>query len=250
MQLDFSGRVAIVTGGGSGVGREIARLVCGGGGSVAVVDIDPEKAGETVALLEGSGGGAAAYRADVTNGEDVRKMVEEVLKQFGQVDILFNNAGYGIFKKFKDTTPQDWSLDLGVNLYGPLHCTRAVINHMIGRKYGKIVNTVSDAGRVGEPNLAVYSAAKAGAIGLAKALAKEVGQYGINVNCVALGTTRTPLVAGLLTPEYEEKMIRAYPLKRLGLPHEPAQAAVFLASDQASWITGQVLAVNGGYSCV
>jgi NAD(P)-dependent dehydrogenase (short-subunit alcohol dehydrogenase family) len=250
MNLELNGKVAVVTGGGSGVGREIAGLLCSEGAMVAVVDIIGEKAEETVKMLVGRGGKTQAYQADVIDSDSVDRLAGNVLEQLGSIDILFNNAGYGMFKSFKDSTREDWMADINVNLIGTLNCTRAFINVMIEKRYGRIINIISDAGRVGEPFMTTYSAAKAAVAGFSKALAKEVGQSGITVNCVALGTTKTPLMAPFLTPEIERKMIKNYPLGRLGLPHEPARMAVFLSSEAASWITGQVIAVNGGYSMI
>jgi len=250
MDLDLRDKVAVVTGGGSGVGQEIAALLCNEGARVVVVDIAMEKAEATVKMLSGFGKRAEAYQTDVIDTESVNSLAGAVLRKFGAVDILVNNAGYGMFKSFKDSTREDWMVDINVNLIGTLNCTRAFIDVMIERRFGKIINIVSDAGRVGEPFMTTYSAAKAAVIGFSKALAKEVGRLGITVNCVALGTTKTPLMAPFLSPEIEKKMIKHYPLGRLGLPHEPARMAVFLASEAASWITGQVVAVNGGYSMI
>jgi 2-hydroxycyclohexanecarboxyl-CoA dehydrogenase len=248
MDLLLKDRVAIVTGAGSGVGREITKVLCGEGAKVAAVDIKPEKAAETVELVKGLPGRATAYKADVINFEEFQGVVNRVISDFGQIDILVNNAGYGVYKNFEASTGQDWMIDININLIGVLNCTRSVINHMKERKYGKVLNIVSDAGRVGEPFLTSYSAAKAGAIGFSKALAKEVGRDGINVNCVALGTTKTPLIEPFITPEAEKKMLKRYPLGRLGLPADHAYLVAFLVSDRASWITGQVISVNGGYS--
>lgn len=231
MDLGLNGKVAVVTGGGSGVGREIAGLLCSEGAIVAVVDIVMEKAEETVKMLVGRGGKAQAYQADIIDSGSVNTLAENVLRQFSSVDILFNNAGYGMFKSFKDSTREDWMVDINVNLIGTLNCTRALINVMIEKKFGRIINIVSDAGRVGEPFMTTYSAAKAAVVGFSKALAKEVGRSGITVNRVALGTTKTPLMTPFLNPEMERKMIKNYPLGRLGLPHEPACMAVFLSSE-------------------
>lgn len=219
------------------------------GALVAVADIVLEKAERTKKMITEKGGKALAVKVDVAKRDEVQAGVKRVLEEFGRIDILINNAGLGVEKCFAETDPEvDWQLDLGVNLYGVLNCTHAVIGYMIQQKSGKIVTTVSDAGRVGEPHLPVYSAAKAGAIGFTKALAKDVGKYGINVNCVALGATRTPLISTGLTPEREQKLARLYPLRRIGEPADAANAITFLASPYASFITGQVLPVNGGYS--
>lgn len=248
MENMLKGKVAIVTGGGRGVGREICRIFGQEGASVAVVDINEETARDTAKILEEARGKAIALKIDVTDGNEVEQMVNKVLEVYGRVDILVNNAGYGVNKRFNETTKEDWDKDIGINLYAPLHCTRAVIGKMIEQKYGKIITIVSDAGRVGEPHIPVYSAAKAGAIGFSRALAKDVGKFGINVNCVALGATKTPLISGRLTPEREAQMVKFYPMRRLGMPEDPAYAVTFLASDFAGFITGQVLPVNGGYS--
>ncbi|MFA5078370.1 MAG: SDR family oxidoreductase [Dehalococcoidia bacterium] len=250
MDLSFQDKVAVVTGGGSGVGREITRLFCEAGATVIVADLILEKGNETARILSGLPGKVVAVKADVTRYTEVKEMMAEALKTTGKVDILVNNAGFGVLKSFGDTTPDDWMVDLGVNLFGTLHCTREIINHMIERKFGKVINIVSDAGRVGQAYQATYSAAKAAVIGFSKALAMEVGKHGINVNCVSLGATKTPLIMPFITPEIEQRLIKAYPLQRLGLPEEPAALAVFLASDRAAWITGQVYSVNGGFSMI
>ena len=250
MDLLLNDRVAVVTGAGSGVGREITKVLCGEGAKVAAVDINQEKAAETVELVKGLTGKAVAFNADVIDFQKFQEVTNRIISDFGHIDILVNNAGYGIYKNFDASSGQDWMIDININLIGVLNCTRSVINHMKERRYGKVLSIVSDAGRVGEPFLTSYSAAKAGAIGFSKALAKEVGRDGINVNCVALGTTKTPLIEPFLTPEAEKKMLKRYPLGRLGLPADHAYLAAFLVSDRASWITGQVISVNGGYSMI
>jgi NAD(P)-dependent dehydrogenase (short-subunit alcohol dehydrogenase family) len=248
MDLLLKDRVAVVTGAGSGVGREITRVLCGEGASVAAVDIFEEKAGQTVEQVKGLPGKATAFKADVIDLQQFQEVADRIISGFGHIDILINNAGYGLYQNFEASTGKDWMIDININLIGVLNCTRAVINHMKGRRYGKVLNIVSDAGRVGEPYFTSYSAAKAGAIGFSKALAKEMGRNGINVNCIALGTTKTPLIEPFLTPEAEKKMLKRYPLGRLGLPADHAYLAAFLVSDRASWITGQCFPVNGGYS--
>ncbi|MBN1691701.1 MAG: SDR family oxidoreductase [Dehalococcoidia bacterium] len=250
MHLNFQDRVAVVTGGGSGVGREITRLFCEAGATTIVADLVLEKAEETARILSGLPGKTIAMKADITKYAEVKEMIAEAVKISGKVDILVNNAGFGVLKNFNETTPDDWMADFGVNLFGVLHCTREIINHMIERKYGKVINIVSDAGRVGQAYQATYSAAKAAVMGFSKALAREVGTHGININCVSLGATKTPLIMPFITPEIEQRLIKAYPLRRLGLPQEPAALVIFLASDSAAWITGQVYSVNGGFSMI
>ena len=178
-------------------------------------------------------------------------MVEEIKNVYGTVDILVNNAGYWTTKLFKDTTPEDWEKDIKICFYGVLHCTHAVIKDMIEKKYGRIINIVSDAGRIGEPFLAVYSGAKGAIIAFSKALAKEVARYNITVNCVSPGITKTPGVEEFLkSVGGEEKLVKAYPRGRLGLPEDVANAVLFFASDRSEFITGQVLSVSGGYTTV
>ncbi len=250
MDLGLKNKTALVTGAGSGVGREVTRVLCSEGAIVAAADIDLKKAEQTVELMQGLNGRAFAYEMDVINWNKVQDTVALFIKKAGHIDILVNNAGYGVYKTFDTTTYDDWMTDINVNLIGSLNCARAVISHMLENKYGKIVNVVSDAGKTGERFLVTYSAAKAAVIAFAKALAKETGRSNINVNCVALSSIKTPLILPFLTPEAEKKMIKSYPLGRLGLPEDPASLIVFLASDRASWITGQAFSVNGGYAMV
>lgn len=248
MENILKGKVAIVTGGGRGVGAEICSVFAQEGASVAVVDIDGNTAEATAKKLTDTGYKAIAIKTDILDPQQVEKMVATVKEAFGPVDILINNAGYGVQKKFIDTTADDWAKDININIYGVLNCTKAVLGEMLERKYGKIINIVSDAGRVGEPMLPVYSAAKAGAIGFSRALAKDVGKNNINVNCVALSAIKTELIASILTPEKEEKMTKVYPMRRLGQPVDVAQMVAFLASDLTGYITGQVIPINGGYA--
>ncbi len=248
MENILKGKVAIVTGGGRGVGAGICSVFAQEGASVAVVDIDGNTAEATAKKLTDAGYKAIAIKTDILDPQQVEKMVATVKEKLGPVDILINNAGYGVQKKFTDTTADDWSKDININIYGVLNCTKAVLGEMQERKYGKIVNVVSDAGRVGEPMLPVYSAAKAGAIGFSRALAKDVGKSGINVNCVALSAIKTELIASILTPEKEEKMAKVYPMRRLGQPEDVAHMVALLASDLTGFITGQVIPINGGYA--
>ena len=201
MDIGLKGRIAVVTGAGSGVGREIVKLLNTEGAVVMALDIVHEKARETAALCVGPGLDVTAYKADIINAEEVNAVAVEILGKYGKVDILINNAGYGQFKPFNESSCSDWMVDINVNLIGTLNCTRAFINNMIGNKYGRVVNIVSDAGRVGEAYMTTYSAAKAAVVGFSKALAKEMGPHGIHVNCVALGTTKTPLMMPFLTGE-------------------------------------------------
>jgi NAD(P)-dependent dehydrogenase (short-subunit alcohol dehydrogenase family) len=246
--IDLGGKVALITGAGRGIGRETAHLAAAAGGRVAVVDLAGDSAKAVVAEIEKQGGQAVAVSADVTKPVETARMVEETLRAFGRLDILVNNAARWTVKPFKELTPQDYDTDIGIALLGTLHSTRAALDALIRQGSGRIVNVVSDAGRVGEPFLTVYSAAKAGVIGFTKALAKELGRYNITVNAVAPGTTRTPGSRDFIEGAGEEKLVKAYPLRRLGEPRDVAGAILFFASDLAGYVTGQVLSVSGGYS--
>jgi NAD(P)-dependent dehydrogenase (short-subunit alcohol dehydrogenase family) len=268
MDLMLKGKVSIVTGCGEGIGRRTALVLGGEGAKIVVNDIYPEKITKLVNELQAQGIEALGIKADVTREEEVNQLVKQTIDRFGKVDILVNNAGRGADwehggspKSFVSTERKNWDYTISVCLYGTLNCTREVLPHMIERKYGKIISMISDAGRVGEPNQAAYSAAKGGIVAFSKALAKEVAGYNINVNCVSAAATRTERYIATfekwkeqLDPKaFEEriqKMVRGYPLGRLGEPIDQARAVAFFASDCSNWVTGQTLSVNGGYSMV
>ncbi len=247
--IDLSGRSAIVTGGGRGIGRETALLLGRAGACVTVADVDEGSAQQVAGEIRALGVQALGVRADVTSAADARALASRAVDAHGRVDILVNNAARWTTRLFKDMTPEDYDADLRVTLYGTMHVTRAVLDAMMEQKYGHIVNLISDAGRIGEPYLTVYSAAKAGVSGFTRALAKEVGRYNITVNGVAPGTTHTPGAAEFIEKAGgEEKLARAYPLRRLAQPIDIANAILFLASDMASYVTGQIFSVSGGYT--
>ena len=243
-------RVAIVTGGSSGIGKAICKRMATEGAVVIVADIAIEQAKEVANELKALGAKAIALNVDVTKSQDTDQMVTSVLDEFGKVDILVNNAGgsppeKGVF--FHDSKEEVWDWAIALNLKGVRNCTRAVINHMIKRKSGKIVSTASISGITGTLTKVDYSAAKAGVIGFTKALAKEVASYGINVNCVSPGPIATPLFLSN-KKELQEEAIQAVFLKRVGKPEEIANMVAFLASDEASFIVGQNFIVDGGRS--
>ena len=251
VSIDLSGRSAIVTGGGRGIGRETALLLARAGAHLTIADLDAASAEAVAAEARALGVHAIGARTDVTSAADAQAMAQAALAAHGRIDILVNNAARWTIKLFKDMTPQDYDNDIRVTLYGALHCSRAVLDTMSAQKYGRIVNLISDAGRIGEPYLSVYSAAKAGVAGFTKALAKEIARYNVTVNGVAPGTTNTPGAAEFIaTAGGEEKLARAYPLRRLGQPLDIANAILFLASDMSSYMTGQIFSVSGGYSTV
>ncbi|MFQ5503198.1 MAG: SDR family NAD(P)-dependent oxidoreductase [Planctomycetota bacterium] len=256
--LDLKGRIALVTGAGQGVGRETVLLFAQqGAGGIVINDLFPERAEAVAKEVEALGTGVRCLPVgcDVTRHDDVKAMMEKADREFDRIDILINNAGVPALdpsalagQLLVKTQPDDWEPYIRLNLYGVMYCTHVAVKGMVERGYGKIVTVISDAGRVGEVGRVAYSAAKAGAAGFSRALAQEVGRSNVNVNCIALGTTRTPVTEALFTEEVVKRMLKRYPLKRLGEPNDAASALLFLASDAASWITGQTLPVNGGFS--
>lgn len=255
--LDLKGHVGLITGAGQGVGRAVAlRFAENNAAGVVVNDFRLERAEAVAAEVEKLGVKALAAQCDVTDFAAVSAMFEKARAKFGAVDILVNNAGNAgpdptkvVRKPFWEQQPDDWTPFMATNLYGVINCVRAAGPAMIERKYGKIVTVISDAGRVGEPRLEIYSAAKAGAAGFMRAIAKQLGRQWITANCVALGATRTPTT----TPRHEDpeatkRVLKVYQVKRLGEPEDAANMILFLSSDASSWITGQTIPVNGGYS--
>ncbi|MDN3059782.1 SDR family oxidoreductase [Streptomyces sp. SRF1] len=254
--LNLDGRVALVTGAGQGVGAEIARHLASSGATVVVNDFYADRAEKVASELASTGASAVGVGADVSDYDDVRRMFQTSEELFGRVDILVNNAGNAGPSEsivetvpFWETSPEDWDRWMRVNYYGVLNSTRLALPGMVERRYGRIVTIVSDAGRVGEPNFVVYAGAKAGATGVMRSVAKAVGRYEITANSIALASTETPTTAPALADEAVRKaMLSHYVVRRLGQPTDAAALALFLASDAASWITGQTYPVNGGYS--
>jgi 2-hydroxycyclohexanecarboxyl-CoA dehydrogenase len=250
--MDFKTKSIVITGAGAGIGRRTAMEMASRGGMLVVSDIDAFRAEEVVREIGDAGGRAVAAQADVREYDQVESVINTAIAEFGQVDILINNAGTGIPKPFIMTDPRDWNFDIGICLFGAMNGCRAVLPHMVERKAGKIVNICSDAGRVGEPMLAAYSAAKAGVVGFSKAIAREVASNNILVNCVCFSTIRTELMAGLFeaNPEVEKKMSKRYPMKRIGEMEEAANAIMLMCSEYVTFVTGQVLSCNGGFAMV
>jgi 2-hydroxycyclohexanecarboxyl-CoA dehydrogenase len=269
MDLGLKGKVALVTGSGQGVGREIAKVLAAEGAHVIANDIFQERADAVAKEITDAGNTALGIKADITNLEEVQAMVSHGTEALGPVDILVNNAGVPVPIRseeiartiFIKSVPSEWKLQIDLNIYGWLNCTYSVIHSMVERNTGKILSVISEAGRIGEYNMVVYSGMKAGILGCTKALAREVGRYSINVNCVALGATAHEGVKERLDPdatmessELLRRMVKSYPvgrgLGRIGRPSDPAAAIAFLASDKAPFITGQCLSVSGGFSMV
>jgi len=249
--IDLNGRVAIVTGAGRGIGCETAQLLARAGARVVIADIDEASANAAAEQIRASGGDAIGVRTDVTNSDDARALAQAALEKFGRIDILVNNAARWTTKLFKDMTPEDYDVNLRVTLYGTLNVSRAVLDAMTEQKYGRIVNLISDAGRIGEPYLTVYAAAKGGVAAFTKSLAKEVGRYNITVNGIAPGVTHTPGSRDFIeSAGGEEKIAKAYPLRRLAQPIDIANVILFLASDMSAYMTGQIFSASGGYTTI
>ena len=247
MDLGLGGKVAMVTGAGSGIGEAIALLLAAEGAVVVGADLDGDNAN---AMAEKAGSPAAGVKLDVSSYDEARATVAGIVERHGRLDILVNCAGAWRIGPFMEAPPEDWAFEIDTNLMGTIHCTRAALDPMVAQGGGKIVNISSDAGRIGEFRQAVYSGAKAGIIGFSKAVAREVGRSGIHVNVVCPGYTKTPGTEGQLDAELEARIAKGYPLRKLGLPDDVAKVAVFLASDGASHTTGQTISVSGGYSMV
>jgi NAD(P)-dependent dehydrogenase (short-subunit alcohol dehydrogenase family) len=248
--MNLKERIVIVTGGASGIGEAICKRMAHEGAFVVVSDIAVEQAEKLAGELTNMGTRSIALNVDVTRSQNTEQMMMAVIDEFGKVDILVNNAGGSHPEKgmyFIDSKEEAWDWTINLNLKGVRNCTRAVINHMIERKGGKIVNMASISGIMGTVTKVDYSAAKASVIGFTKALAKEVAPYGINVNAISPGPIETPLFLSN-TEEFKENVLKAIPLKRFGKPEDIANMVVFLASDEADFITGQNFIVDGGRS--
>jgi 3-oxoacyl-[acyl-carrier protein] reductase len=250
MDLGLRGRVAVVTGGASGVGREIALSLAAEGAYVAVNYRSSVKDAETlVGNIVAKGGKAKAYKADVADLAAVKAMVDEIVKDFGGLNILINNAGLAIRQRFLETKPEDWRRQIDACLYGAIHCCYAVAPHLESAKNGRIISVIGDSSRVGESGLAIVAAARAGVVALMKSLARELGRSGTTANTVSLGLVETPHDKDWVDAN-RDKLIKLYPLRRLGLPDDVAPMVTLLASPHSGWITGQVLSISGGFSMV
>ncbi|MEJ5301060.1 MAG: 3-oxoacyl-ACP reductase family protein [Thermodesulforhabdaceae bacterium] len=243
---------AIVTGSGRGIGRAIALELAQEGADVAIVDLDLENAESAAKEIRQMGRQSLALKVDVTRFAEVKEAFDRVLSEFGKVDILVNNVGWDKVMPFVQTTEELWDKLIAVNYRSVLNCSRAILDHMIERRYGKILSISSDAGRVGSTGEAVYSGCKGAVIAFSKSLAREVARYKINVNVVCPGPTDTPLFSEIAgeNPKLAGALEKAIPWGRLAKPEDIAPVVAFLVSDTADYITGQTISVSGGLTMV
>jgi NAD(P)-dependent dehydrogenase (short-subunit alcohol dehydrogenase family) len=247
----MEGKVAIVTGGSAGIGRATAVAFAAEGASVTVADVDDDRGKEVVVAIEESGGHAFFVHADVSVADDVRAMVEATVERFGRLDFAFNNAGIeGQPAPTAECTRENWDRTLGINLTGVFLCMQAEIPAMLASGGGAIVNCASIAGLVGFPGMVAYVATKHGVVGATRATALELAPQGIRVNAVCPGAIETEMVmrAAQAQPELIDQTVAAHPIGRMGRPEEIASSVLWLCSESASFVTGQALAVDGGYT--
>jgi len=243
--MSLQGRVAIVTGAAQGIGRAIAETLAKAGADIVVADLDPTRSKETVAAVEQAGRKALNIKVNVADANDTKAMADQVLKEWGKIEILVNNAGItrdGLLLRMKE---EDWNLVLQVNLNGTFHCTKAVLQPMTKQRYGRIVNIASIVGAMGNIGQANYAASKAAVIGFTKTVAREYASRNVTVNAVAPGFIDTAMTQGL-SPDVKEALQKQIPLARLGTPADIANGVRFLVSEDSAYITGHVLHVNGG----
>jgi NAD(P)-dependent dehydrogenase (short-subunit alcohol dehydrogenase family) len=244
--MDLKNKVALVTGAGRGIGKATALVLAEAGANVVINDIDINKAESVSESLQRIGIKSAPNKANVAVYNEVDRMINKVVSDFGQIDILVNNAGITKPLQIEEMTEKEWNEVLGINLTGVFFCCKAAVPHMKKRRYGRIINISSLNGRTGRIGNGVhYSAAKAGILGLTMCLAREVGKYGVTVNAVAPGPILTELTASFPKQTWE-KINLNLAMEREGKPEDIANAVLFLASDKAGWITGEVVDVNGG----
>jgi len=269
MKLGLENQVALVTGGGQGVGRQICMELAAEGAKVVVNDLFAERAEKVAAKIQAAGGSALAAPADITHADAVKTLVTQASTHFdAPVSILVNNAGIiperrekgGRTPPFLDMPTMDWAKIVNLNVYGTMHCCHSVLPSMVARKGGRIINIISEAGRIGEANMAVYSGAKAAIAGFARALAREHGRHAITVNCIALGAVSHEGIkdgplrvdATVANDERLGKMLKVYPIAkgigRLSRPDDVSGLVAFLASDRALFITGQTIGASGGFA--
>lgn len=248
MDLRLKDRVAYLTGGTSEIGAEVCRTLAKEGAKLAITDIHKEKGNELVKEINAFGGDAIFTKTDVSDYNEIKESVTKANDHFGRLDIMVYLAGMGKIGKFAQSDPADWKQMVDVLLYGMLSTTHIVLPLMIKNNYGKIVSVMGESSRIGESGLSLVAAPRAGQPALVKSVAREVGRNNITLNCVSVGVVETSHYPSGHLEKYREKIVKNYPLGRLGEPEDIAPLVAFLCSDLSSWITGQVFSVNGGYS--
>ena len=257
MNKEFEGKVALITGGARGIGLATAKMLAEQGAKLALLDINRETLAQGRESVSGITS-ALTIPCDISQADQVRAAVDEAARRLGPIDIFINSAAVLDDKLFLESSMADWQRMFNVCLYGPMSCLAAILPGMVERRYGRVICLASDSARVGQARLSYYAAAKAAVIALVKSIAQEVGQSGVTLNVVSPGATNTPLRmereqrlrAQMGEEKYQRRVstvLKMYPLGRLGEPDDIAAAIVFLAGERASWITGQVLSVNGGF---
>jgi 3-oxoacyl-[acyl-carrier protein] reductase len=241
----LEGKVALITGGARGIGKEIAMLFARNGSNIAICDVNLEEAEKTAQEIRGLGRESLAFKADVTDSSQVQDMVDKILDKFNKIDILINNAGITKDNLLLRMSEDDWDKVIAVNLKGTFVCTKLVSKVMLKQRFGKMVNLASIIGIIGNAGQANYAASKAGIIGLTKSVAKELASRSICVNAIAPGFIRTDMTSKL-PEEIQKKMLSVIPLGRFGEAKDVADLALFLSSESSSYITGQVIQVDGG----
>ncbi len=259
MDLELGDKRVIISGGASNIGRALTLGFAQEGARVCIADVDQRQA-ETVAALDPER--ILVHQTDVTNPSSVHAVIEATLDAFGGIDILVNCAGWTVDRLFVDKPREEWEKEIAIDIWGFINMTRAVLDHMIERRYGRIVSIGSDAGRIGEWREAVYSGTKASVVAMSKAIAREVGRHGITLNVVCPGfvpgrpetSGENSIWRGEQGAQFEEetlaKVAKSYPLRRLGTPEDVLPIVLLLASDRASYVTGQTWSVNGGYTMI
>ena len=250
MNMGFDGKVALVTGAARDVGREIALSLAAEGAAVGVnYRGSKDEAEMVVKEITNKGGRATAYGADVSDFEAVKAMVAAIVTDFGRLDIVVNNAGLALRNRFVDTKPEEWRKQIDVCLYGAIHVSQAAAPHLEKSGSGRLIAIIGDSSRVGESGLAIVAAARAGVIGLMKSIARELGRSGVTANTISLGLIETAHDSAWVEAN-RDKLIKFYPLRRLGQPEDIAPMVTLLASGNGGWITGQVISISGGFSMV